>query len=795
MANFTTLTVSDTGYLKLPNGTTNQSNLMVFNQPGTFTWTCPTGVTTVSVLVVAGGGGGGNDFGAGGGGGGVVYHPTYTVTAGNSYTVTVGNGGAKSVSNASSASNGGSSVFDSLTASGGGGGASNSTLGIAGGSGGGAAKVNRTSYGASNQGTFTGATVYGNRGGNASTDAGNGGGAGGGGAGAVGGDAAAASTNAGSIGGAGGAGIQLTIGGITAYYAGGGGGGTYIGYLPGAGGTGGGGNGSCRDTRAQDGQPGTGGGGGGAGQAQISGAGNGGSGIVIISTNSSINSTTSAGLSRINTSKGVGSVLETYDTQAGIWRGTKTTPQVESIVTRGLVLHLDAGDPLSYNPGHSGNTWSDLSGRGNHATISGSVTWDNSAGGTFMWNATTGQAVVPSTQDFAFGTNDFTWETWIEPSTVSGTYVHVMAFPSQGTSCLKINAGDGQIYYYSPSFTSYASTNGWNAAPGVWNHIIVQRLNGVLYSYINGLPVSTKAGFSNNFTAQACYIGLPSDISTETVAKRIAVVRVYTRALTPYEVKKNYDVHKERFSHTKYWLPIVTDGLIYAYDFANPTSYSGYTTYINDLSPWYNTVRNPAIQQYPQLSSYNATTYNSPTFSNTAYSDYGGGMTCVNSTFVTNTILETNFNTYCIWLKYNGINASESIILNKESVVEYKWDSAAGTLQFAVYTSNTSWFWQTTGFSNPSTGSVVHFVFTFDGNSVNTWINGFRVQSYGYSGNSVLNTGSYTKFNERGGTAAYTNSTPGNNTFYQIQFYDRALTDDEIIRNFEAGSQRFSIRN
>jgi hypothetical protein len=170
-------------------------------------------------------------------------------------------------------------------------------------------------------------------------------------------------------------------------------------------------------------------------------------------------------------------------------------------------------------------------------------------------------------------------------------------------------------------------------------------------------------------------------------------------------------------------------------------------------------------------------------------------MTCVNSTFAVNTILETQFNTYCIWIKYNGNNASESILFNKENVVEYKWDSGAGTLQFAVYTSNTSWFWQTTGFSNPSVGQIVHFVHTFDGSSVNTWCNGQRVQSYGYSGTSVLNTGSYTKFNERSGGFSWQNATPGNNTFYQIQFYDRALTDDEIIRNFEAGAQRYSLRN
>lgn len=55
--------------------------------PGSHTWTCPTGVTSVSVICV--GGGGSNN----GGGGGLGYKNNYSVTPGNSYTVVVGKGG------------------------------------------------------------------------------------------------------------------------------------------------------------------------------------------------------------------------------------------------------------------------------------------------------------------------------------------------------------------------------------------------------------------------------------------------------------------------------------------------------------------------------------------------------------------------------------------------------------------------------------------------------------------------------------------------------------------------------
>ena len=791
MAQLSGLTVNDTGFLKLPTGTDNQKNLQVFNSPGSYTWVAPTGVTSISVLVVAGGGGGGNDFGAGGGGGGVVYHPTYTVVPGNSYTVTVGNGGAKSTSNSSSASNGGNSVFDSLTASGGGGGASNSSLGAAGGSGGGAAKVNRTSFGTSNQASFSGATVYGNRGGNASNDSGNGGGAGGGGAGAVGGDAPNASANAGSIGGAGGVGIQITIGGITAFYGGGGGGGTYIGYLPGAGGNGGGGNGSCRDTRAQDGRPGTGGGGGGAGQAQIAGAGNGGSGIIIISANNKSNSSNSAGITRFNSNKGIGGQLENYDPQAREWRSIKSR-DTENVVTRGLVLHLDAGDPLSYS-NQDKSTWYDLSGRGNHATLSGNIAYDSVAGGCIQFTASQGQAQVPSTQDFAFGTEDFTWEAWVYCQNTSyNQYTHVMAFPDQSVSALKINSSDNSIYFYNPTFTTYASTNGWNAANNYWNHIVLTRVQGQAYCYINGLYVGNKSGFSSNLTAQACNIGF--GYTNENVPKKIGAVRVYKRALNPQEIQQNFNAHRQRFNHEQFQLGVVTQNLVTMYDFGNPTSYSGATTYVNDIAPVYNPIRNPSYWSNTGLSVFNGTLLNSPTYNGATNGIDHGSMTCVNSAIRVNTIQTLDYITCSFWYRYNGNNASESITVNKENCYEYKHDNSGGNLQFAVWTSNTTWFWQATGFGHTA-GTIYHFTFTWDGNNVRTYMDGRLIQNYGYSGNSTLvTTTTYTKFNERGGGSGWENQTPGNNTFYMIQIYDRALSDAEVLQNYEATQHRFPVR-
>lgn len=80
--------------------------------PGTYTWVCPVGVTSVSVVCV-GGGGGGSNF-TGGGGGALAYKNNYAVTPGASYTVVVGLAGQAGISGyqyTSSAANGGNSYF------------------------------------------------------------------------------------------------------------------------------------------------------------------------------------------------------------------------------------------------------------------------------------------------------------------------------------------------------------------------------------------------------------------------------------------------------------------------------------------------------------------------------------------------------------------------------------------------------------------------------------------------------------------------------------------------------------
>jgi len=70
-----------------------------FTTPGSDTWLCPAGVTSVTVHCIGGGGGGGGSrsnsvYGGGGGAGGSYATKVVTVTPGNTYNLYVGEGGA-----------------------------------------------------------------------------------------------------------------------------------------------------------------------------------------------------------------------------------------------------------------------------------------------------------------------------------------------------------------------------------------------------------------------------------------------------------------------------------------------------------------------------------------------------------------------------------------------------------------------------------------------------------------------------------------------------------------------------
>jgi hypothetical protein len=591
-SSFKSLVVNDTGYVQLPNGTsanrpspsstvvvqwTNTGTQAVSVTSGSATttstsWTCPTGVSQIEVMVVAAGGGGMASSNccvgaSGAGAGGLIYNSAFPVVAGTSYTVTVGQG--------SAGANGGNSSFGGLTAIGGGkgsryvlGGATDGIPGTGGSGAGGAGLVNSadTSYWSGRSGTagqgFPGGTYYDTEGPTQNTRAAGGGGAGGPGydSGGDGGEYASIRSAAG------GPGVQIAITGTPTYYAGGGGGSvrTNAGgsQTGGYGGLGGGGKGAdVAGTGAANGTASTGGGAGGSsGGNGAQGNTTGGSGIVVIRYVFETATTQAITQSRLNTVTGA---VESFGTN-NTWNQQATDA---TIIQNGIVLNLD---PALYT---SGTTWFDTSGFGNNVTLTNSPIFDpNDSGGSFTFNGTNQYGVVgspvPASLQMA---GEFTMSAWVYPTgitsgnlyaiigcqydtgTYKGTTMHIDTRTAGigGNNTVHFQLGDSGTWYASNSSSFPAiRTNAWTNITCVWKRGQRGKV------YINGSWLNTTDTSLNNnvvtysVSGQEYSIGRQNDTGRYFLGK-MGAIQVYNRALTGPEVIQNFNALAGRYNKPK----------------------------------------------------------------------------------------------------------------------------------------------------------------------------------------------------------------------------------------------------
>ena len=210
------------------------------------------------------------------------------------------------------------------------------------------------------------------------------------------------------------------------------------------------------------------------------------------------------------------------------------------IVTDGLVLCLDAGNPNSY-PG-SGNTWTDLSRGRNNGTLTNGPTFDSGNGGSIVFDGSTKRATLTT----PFGKSGFTtisiwynrvenvsstsWRTLL--ATVSTNIHHLI---SRNTSrVLGIWDGSFRSFGYTPPIDGYFH-----------NYIVVYEsaVNATLY--VDGVFFSTISIILNLETSPIGSIGNWS--SGNYWAGNIAATQIYNRALTAEEILQNYNATKGRF--------------------------------------------------------------------------------------------------------------------------------------------------------------------------------------------------------------------------------------------------------
>jgi len=228
-----------------------------------------------------------------------------------------------------------------------------------------------------------------------------------------------------------------------------------------------------------------------------------------------------------------------------------------NIVRDGLVLALDSSNPNSY-PG-TGNTWYDLSGNGNHGTLTaftgpgaGSTSGFDTNTGYMMFDRHVGvsngsannRVLINSSTSLeqCLSQNGVTIEFWLRMDTYYCTAISRWAGPWEIYYCANLvhrTIGTGG----SDGNSGYSYTNQFQKF-----HQIIATHDGTTRTlFVNGVNVlsDTNVVTTQNSSAQLPLGGYSN--GNYAFVGAIPIFRLYNRAFNSKEISQNYNAHKSRF--------------------------------------------------------------------------------------------------------------------------------------------------------------------------------------------------------------------------------------------------------
>lgn len=247
---------------------------------------------------------------------------------------------------------------------------------------------------------------------------------------------------------------------------------------------------------------------------------------------------------------------------------------------------------------------------------------------------------------------------------------------------------------------------------------------------------------------------------------------------------------------------IVTNGLLLSIDFANPKTYISGTTANSTVTPYTFTFKNGAT--YNTVTDGVLTTTRAATV--TTKANDGGGLYV---TGITGSLAPTTFlyndHTWEVWVRindsspsnydanetasaiagYSGYNAGFAFF-NQFNLYYGIWNSTTNSVQCAAFTIGTN-------NENIIVGQWRQIVVTRSGSTFTTYVNGVPAGTGSTNSPSVTGVGT----NSIIGIGSFGTSTNFINyakiSFSNMKMYNRALSAEEVLRNFNAVRGRFGI--
>jgi len=229
-------------------------------------------------------------------------------------------------------------------------------------------------------------------------------------------------------------------------------------------------------------------------------------------------------------------------------------------ITDGLVLNLDPANIKSYQG--TGSTLSDLSISRNHATLTGSPTYNASNG--FTYNGSTQYGRIPSVNGVSNFTNaqQYSIEIWFNPSNGQpnageaellekwnlnneSRYPYTIRFNENGSSMM-VAAFDGSRFP-NVSVTGFP-VNTWKQLVAVFDFVSKS-----LLVYRDGVLAGSTSLNLVGQVSNTSPVGIAGRVAVSTGALQvpfkgaIGIIRMYNKVLSPNEVLQNFNANKSRY--------------------------------------------------------------------------------------------------------------------------------------------------------------------------------------------------------------------------------------------------------
>ena len=473
------------------------------------------------------------------------------------------------------------------------------------------------------------------------------------------------------------------------------------------------------------------------------------------------------------------------------------------VVDTSLMVWVDAGQTASY-PG-SGTTWTDLSGNGKNYTLTAGPTYNSITGGGVITFAGASSQYATTTATLFNSTtyNTYTINLWVYP-TGAGNFVQVdgQTTPNSGYhySAIEISAAGIIKFGQWTGVDTVIATS--TQSLNVWYNLVITYNGTTATAYIDGISVGstniawTSPGASTFMALMATDI---TNMGTAGYASgSIGAFMVYNRALTQSEITQNYNALRNRYGKAVITTtqmpvvqrqqnsgtllinsgifdeftgaPVVDTGLQLWLDAAQTTSYPGSGATWTDLSGAGN----------------NGTLTASPSFSSTTNGGtltFNGSSQYATTTLSSATISDGTLSAWCYPITSPNAANFDGII---DGDLAGSYGTGIGINNGTYQAILNNQFWTTIG-QNVTLNQWVMVSMTFTATTALFYLNGVQVAILSYTRGAV-SPGTNYLIGKSAANARYFNG-----GIATAMIYNRALTADEILSNFNALRGRYGI--